>query len=108
VAVDRRRLVRRWVHAHEEDSQEEMVFRPADWALPPSRGRRSLDLRADGSLVEEAPGPTDRPEEGGGSWELGDEDVLVVRSAAQEPWRARVVSVQPDRLVLDKRMLGQR
>jgi len=46
---DTERIVRRcWVHSHEEDSDEEMVFRPAAYEFPPSRGRRSFELKPDG------------------------------------------------------------
>jgi hypothetical protein len=47
-----------WVHSHEEDSDEEMVFRPAAYEFPPSRGRRSFELKPDGILAEGGIGPT--------------------------------------------------
>jgi hypothetical protein len=101
VAIERRRLARRWVHAHEEDTGEEMVFRPAERELPPARGRLALELREDGELVETTPGPVDRPEEATGTWELADDDVLVLRG--REGSRARkVLAAEPDRLVLEK------
>jgi hypothetical protein len=68
---DTERILRRcWVHSHEEDSDEEMVFRPAAYELPPSRGRRSFELKPDGILAEGGIGPTDRPMETQGTWEL--------------------------------------
>jgi hypothetical protein len=51
------------MHAHEEDKESELVYRPASYSLPPSRGRSALDLLADGTYVESSPGPTDRPEQ---------------------------------------------
>ena len=54
-------VVGHWVHSHEEDTDAEMVYRPASYAFPPSRGRTSFDLRADGSYVERSPGPGRRP-----------------------------------------------
>jgi hypothetical protein len=102
MAVDRTALQRRWVHAHEEDSVGEMVFRPDDVPLPPSRGRLAFELRPDGSYAESAIGPTDRPQEVTGTWELADDDRLVLsRSASDEPKRVlRVISATPDRLVV--------
>ncbi len=93
-----------WVHAHEEDSDTEMVFRPADHELPPSRGRLAFALAPDGSFSERAPGPTDRPEEGEGSWELLGGDTLVMqRKAEAEPVRTmRIASAESDRLVVRK------
>jgi len=100
--IDRAALQREWVHSHEEDTDGEQVFRPASYAFPPSRGRSGLDLRADGSYGESAPGPTDRPEEaGGGTWEL-DGDELKLRSGEGPTRTLHVVSAAPDRLVVKK------
>lgn len=97
--VDREKLCRRWVHAHEEDSDRAMVFRPAGTELPPSRGRTSLDLRDDGSLVEGLPGPVDRPQAETGAWTL-DQDQLVLKG--REKRLHRILEATPDRLVLEK------
>ncbi len=43
--VDRSRLCQRWIHSHEEDTDTEMVYRPADFAFPPSRGRTGFENR---------------------------------------------------------------
>ncbi len=101
MAIDRKRLTRRWVHAHEEDTDDGMVFRPAEHELPPARGRLALDLREGGDLVESTPGPVDRPEESTGTWELDDDDLLVLRDPQGSRAR-RVLAAEPDRLVLAK------
>jgi len=93
----------RWLHAHEQDSGDEMVFVPADTELPPSRGRRELELGEGSEATEGGPGATDRPEVRAARWELTDDDELVIRSPeGQEAWRARVLSADADRLVLDR------
>jgi hypothetical protein len=98
VAFDREALEGRWVHAYEEDTSDELVFRPASHPLPPSRGRESFELRGDGTLVERAPGPADAPVEATGTWELRG-DKLVLRGSRGE--RAlRVASVRRDRLAV--------
>ncbi|MBI3301430.1 MAG: hypothetical protein HYZ72_05035 [Deltaproteobacteria bacterium] len=51
------------VHSHEEDTDAEMVFRPATFNVPRSRGRTSFELKPDGSLVEGGIGPTNRRQE---------------------------------------------
>jgi hypothetical protein len=89
-------LVGQWTHSHEEDTDTEMVFRPATHKFPRSRGRMSLDLRPDGSYVESSPGPVDVPEESTGSWAL-EGDRLVLEGQAWE-----VASVEPDRLTVRK------
>ena len=98
--VRRELLQRRWVHAHEEDTDDEMVFRPADHPFPPSRGRMALELRADGTYVESSPGPVDVPEAHTGAWSLED-DVLRLSGEGEgisQEWR--VAEVRPDRLIV--------
>jgi hypothetical protein len=101
---DTERIVRRrWVHSHEEDTDKEMVFRPADFQFPPSRGRRSFELKPDGNLVEGRIGPTDRPLETRGTWKLEDDNRLVLRSDLSETPRVmQIASVDEDRLVIEK------
>lgn len=101
--VDPEALAGRWIHSHEEDSADAMVFRPDDFAFPPSRGRLGFELRPGGGYVETAIGPTDRPEEVTGAWTLEDDTVVVSRDAEGRPERRmRVLSVGPDRLVVAK------
>jgi hypothetical protein len=76
-------LYRRWIHAREEDEGDLHVYRPADYDLPPARGRRGIEFRPDGELLVYAPGPADKPVATPGRME----DV-------------EIVSVEPDRLTL--------
>jgi hypothetical protein len=73
--IDRGALAQKWVHSHEEDTHDEIVFRPSSYRLPPSRGRRSFQLSADGSLVEQGISLDDRPTHISGSWSLNDANV---------------------------------
>ena len=92
----------RWVHSHEEDRGDEMVFRPATHSLPPSRGRLSFELRSDGSYVERSPGPTDAPVRSSGTWSL-DGNRLVLGGEGGRPGSAfNVTSAEPDRLTLKR------
>jgi hypothetical protein len=95
-------LERRWVHSHEEDTDDEMVFRPADRTFPPSRGRTSFELRPDGTYVETSPGPVDVPEESEGSWSL-DGDRLILGASGDRPGHAwEITSAEGDRLTVRK------
>jgi hypothetical protein len=79
--IDPDELQGRWVHSHEEDTADEMVYRSASsgYDFPRSRGREALELRPDGSYEGTVPGPTDKPEaSGGGTWALEDGDKLVL------------------------------
>lgn len=92
------------MHAHEEDTEDEMVFRPAGTDLPPSRGRMAFDLRADGTYAESGLGTTDVPEEATGSWTLEGETITLSEGAAQGvPREMEVVSADDERLVIRKR-----
>jgi hypothetical protein len=92
----------RWVHSHEEDTDDEMVFRPADRPFPPSRGRTSFELRPDGTYVERSPGPVDVPEESEGSWSL-EGDRLILGAGGDRPGHAwEISSAESDRLTVKK------
>jgi len=91
-----------WVHSHEEDTEEEMVFRPATFQFPPSRGRVSFELQPDGNLVEAGIAPTDGPEYTQGTWEVGDDDLRLQTDPSKPPRVMRIVSVDEDRLVIEK------
>ena len=95
-------LDRRWVHSHEEDTEHEMVFRPADREFPPARGRMKFELRPDGTFLEERPGPTDVPEEQAGKWQLEDGTKLVLEGGPEGRRVFEIESAEPDRLVVRK------
>ena len=93
-------VVGHWVHSHEEDTDAEMVFRPASYPFPPSRGRTSFELRPDGRYVERSPGPVDVPVESKGSWSL-EGDRLLLGADGDEPGHAwQVKAAEADRLTL--------
>jgi hypothetical protein len=101
VAVyDEASLHGRWVRSNEDDADDEVVFRPASYAFPPSRGRTSIDLRPDGTYVESAPGPVDVPEESTGRWSL-EGDRLVLEAEGDRPGHAwTIAAADADRLAL--------
>ena len=101
-------MVGRWVHAHEEDTEDEMVFRPADADLPPARGRMGFELREDGTFAEAGLGARDVPEEATGSWALEGETITLSEGAAQGvPREMEVVTADEERLVIRKRLDGE-
>jgi hypothetical protein len=100
--IDRTSLYQQWVHSHEEDTEMEMVFRPASFPFPRSRGRTAFTLKPDGGLIEIGIGPTDRRQGSRGTWKLEDDDTLLFYEKKQtKPKRKmQIVSVDKDRLVL--------
>ena len=57
-----------------------MVFRPDDRQLPPSRGRKVLEFKPDGTVEELAPGPDDRPVKVTGTWRVTKPGTIVIAS----------------------------
>jgi hypothetical protein len=93
-----------WVHAHEEDTEEGMVFRPADVDLPPSRGRMAFELREDGTFAETGLGVTDVPEEATGRWALDGDIIRLSEGASQGvPREMEVITADAGRLVIHRR-----
>jgi hypothetical protein len=99
--VDRAVLEKHWVHSHEEDTESELVFRPASYAFPRCRGRSALDLRSDGSYSESVPGPPALPETADGNREL-DDGRLRLKQADGSTRVLELVSATSDRLVVRK------
>ncbi len=98
-------LQQQWVHSYEEDTETEVVFRPRVYRFPPSRGRKSFELKSDGTLVEMGIGPTDRRQESQGRWRLEAGNSIAFYEGEQPgaPKRVlRVVSAAKDRLVVKK------
>lgn len=91
------------MHAHEEDTDGEMIFRPAGADLPPSRGRMAIELRPDGTFAESGLGATDVPDEATGTWTLEGETITLSEGAAQGvPRQMRIVSADDERLILKR------
>jgi len=102
--IDKRILVGKWLHSHEEDTPDETVFRPATYRLPPSRGRKAFELRADGTMVDLGIGPDDRPSARTGSWNLNESNDLVLRphDSTARPTVLRIAQAGSDKLVIKR------
>jgi hypothetical protein len=93
-----------WVHSHEEDTATEMVFRPAHYAFPPSRGRVGFDLKPDGTYADIGIAPADGPSRTEGTWQLLGADTLALQSGGQEKTQRalKIVSADSDRLIIKR------
>jgi hypothetical protein len=93
----------RWLHSHEEDTANEMVFRPATYSFGPSRGRTGFELRPDGSALAIGIARADGPQEVEAKWSLeGGNEIRIQVPHTQETRSLDVLSVAPDRLVVRK------
>lgn len=98
-------LQQHWVHSHEEDTETESVYRPVSYAFPPSRGRKSFDIKPDGTVEEQGIASTDGGVETKGTWKLKDDDSTLAfySSGFAKPVRVmRIASVGKEKLVLKK------
>jgi hypothetical protein len=96
-------LQKRWLHSHEEDSDTEMVFRPASFKFPPSRGRAGFDLKPNNSFIDIGIAPADGPQESKGTWTLQNNQLELFMSSSSKPTRTlQIVSVDKNRLVVRK------
>ncbi len=99
--MKREQVCGRWLHVHEEDTEDQMVFRPADAELPPARGRMGIDLRPDGSFAEAGLGASDVPEEATGSWSVEGDTIMLSEGASQGvPRTMEVVTADESRMVV--------
>jgi hypothetical protein len=96
-------LQKRWLHSHEEDSDTEMVFRPASFKFPPARGRAGFDLKPNNSFVDIGIAPADGPQESKGTWKLHDNQLELFTSSPSRPSRTlEIVSADKNRLIVRK------
>ena len=96
-------LHKKWVHSSEEDTDTQMVYRPANYRFPPVRGgRTSMDIKADGTvLTTGGAGPDDRQTEEKANWKLND-NTFVLHDAASNKKNLKIVSLAQDKLVIEK------
>ena len=95
-------LLGEWVHSHEDDTDSEMVFRPASYSFPPARGRSSFALCPDGTYVESSPGPIDLPEQTRGTWSLEGDHLVLAADGGRSGHDWEILSSDRDRLMVKK------
>lgn len=69
-ALDVTTMQRTWLHAHEEDHGDTLVFRPNTYAFRPSRGRTGFQINAGGELTQYDIAPTDGLDAHKGKWRV--------------------------------------
>jgi hypothetical protein len=87
-------LLGHWIHSHEEDTSDAMVYRPASYKFPPSRGRVGYEFRPDGKLIYYGIAATDGSEPLSGSWVIEAPNLVRVKVDSQriQPFVMQVVS----------------
>ena len=100
--IDEKLLERGWLHAHEEDTPEQRVFRPDNYPLPPSRGRTGYEFRPGGLVMKRVPGPTDRHTSAQGTWTINSEGRVTIRIPGAPEEVIDIDVLTADRLVTKK------
>ena len=105
IKITEEALQQKWVHSHEEDTETDTVFRPASYRFPPSRGRKTFELKAGGVLLQAGIGPADVPRQQQGTWRLISDDELAFyfTSGTGPHLVMQIVSLEKNRLVVRRR-----
>ncbi len=97
-----------WLHSFEEDSGDITVYRPADYAFPPARGRAGVEFRPDGAFVELAIGRGDAHQATIARWqaEPSGRVRIVYPGNARAPITLEIVQVDENVLRLRKGVMA--
>ena len=87
-----------WARSHEEDTERVEVYRPRDFAFPPSFPRPGFEIKENGEFQEYVPAPNDAGVAPGraGRWKAVGGNIIRVRfdDPEAEPYTLRIVSVE--------------
>ena len=105
--TDENKIAREWVEIREESKDGSLVFRPADFPIPPARGRRHLKLTQLDKSTDEGTGevleagPADKLQATSvGSWKVDKKTLYVGISGWEGEYQ--IEQLQDDILVLQK------
>ena len=87
-----------WARSHEEDTERVEVYRPRDFAFPPSFPRPGFEIKENGEFQEYVPAPNDAGVVPGraGRWKAVGGNIIRVRfdDPEAEPYTLRIASVE--------------
>jgi hypothetical protein len=93
-------LFKRWGHSFEEDHDDVVVYRPADFDFPRARGRDGIEFQPDGTYIDWVVGRGDAREPRPGQWRLEGDGRLRLTTADGQERVVEVGQLTPDRLEL--------
>ncbi len=107
-SVDVATMQRTWLHAHEEDHGDTLVFRPNTYAFKPSRGRTGFEIGANGELTQYDIAPTDGLEKRLGRWRVeGNMFYATFPEKNSTDYSLRVLSLTPERFEAVRKYVDQ-
>ncbi len=97
-------IFRRWIHSHEEDTEDTMVFRTTDYKFPLSRGRQAFEFKENGEFIEYDVGPTDRGMKVFGRFEYDGKGLITIHfeDHAIKPVVLKLISLNGNALKIKK------
>ncbi len=99
--MDLKYLNQKWTHSFEEDTANEMVFRPAGFTLAKARGRAQFHFKENGEVTDTRIGKNDVPDAVNGSWKLeGDNLVIELNDGTVASYPVK--DLGPEKMVLKK------
>lgn len=94
-----------WLHSHENDRGDTIVYRPNSYDFPPSRGRTGFMLEANGTVHQYDIAPTDGLEEKAGKWSMRNGNLVEVTfpDKSSTDYEVEILSVTPELLKVKRK-----
>lgn len=95
-------LIGEWVHSKEEDTDDEIVYRPPSYDFPLTRAARdTYQFSPDGRVIKGKPSGSDGINEIDGSWNLESNEIFIYKDEKLVT-KETVASIAKDKLVIKK------
>ena len=103
MTLDLKFLNKKWVHAHEEDTAESLVFRPEHYPLGLSRNRDAIEFYESGKVARVGIAPNDALSFSEGNWHLLDDGkTLSITEKPDKTTKLKVLGLVSDKLIISK------
>lgn len=86
------KFTQKWIHSHEEDEGENIAYRNESYSFPPSRGRTSMEFKADGSFIQTDISPVDTLVSAQGTWSHKDGKKIEIK-LKMKPAREFIIEI---------------
>jgi hypothetical protein len=105
LAITKALVGKTWLHSHEDDHGDTIVYRPNSYDFPPSRGRTGFMLEADGSVHQYDIAPTDGLEEKAGKWAMRKDKFVDVTfpDKRSTDYEVEIISAEPNLLKVKRK-----
>jgi hypothetical protein len=97
-------ILHHWIHSHEEDTNEVVVYRPMNYSFPPSRGRIGFEFMEDGMMIYHGIAYTDGSEQSSGHWDIQEQNRIRINVENEriQSFYLEIVSCDEEKLKVKK------